>query len=641
MMAVGVLADPATRGRIDEATTSVLDGLNRRLECPENGWLTRVDLRGQLLRPLIAFAGRRAAPRPAFWDAALAVQLAHDASLLHDDVIDGAEERRGRPTLVAREGTAAALVRGDQLLTSSYRLAAATGSTRFVELFARAVECTVAGEVRQARSAGGRLSMAEYREIVMAKSGELLGVALAADTALTAPEEADAVFEIGRRLGLIYQMVDDLLDYCPGAATGKAPYADHRQAKWTWVLDEIPGDPFRRSAPEVRSMLLTPGDGVAPIERLVECLDAEVETFSESARVALVDADLLIAIVESWQGRAEAAARAEMESVAMAAVEPTQPTALDRLVPAVGEAGDFIAHHSRSFRLASVFFPKTLRGRVERLYAFCRVTDDIGDHGDLPVEDRIEMLEEWAGMARRAYNGEPSGLPVLDAVMDDASAAGVPFRYAEELFEGVRSDLERRPFREMRDLETYCHRVASVVGLWICEMVGVREPSVLEAAAAMGRAMQITNIARDVGEDLAMGRIYIPEEMCQRHGISRDDLWRLMGSNGPLPYDYQRMIEELLQLAESEYRTAIPAIRHLPWSCRAPVMIAAHIYRGIHRSIRRNQYDNLRRRAFTTSGRKALLTAAALRDLCRDALGNALARVLPADSDNPVSLRSP
>src|SRR5690606_6943184 len=130
-------------------------------------------------------AGADAAPadatvEAAFWRAALAVQLAHEASLLHDDVLDGALERRGAPTTVASRGVAAALMEGDLLLTAAYRHASATDSIAFARLFARAVERTVAGEAEQGRRAGEELDLSAYRELVLAKSGELLGVALAA-----------------------------------------------------------------------------------------------------------------------------------------------------------------------------------------------------------------------------------------------------------------------------------------------------------------------------------------------------------------------------------------------------------------------------------------------------------------------------
>src|SRR5690606_31761987 len=167
--------------------------------------------RGQLIRPLAALAAVpdcHATP-DGFWDGALAVQLAHEASLVHDDIVDGADTRRGEATLVARRGTACALLRGDHLLTAAYCAAARTGSIEFAALFARAVERTVAGEVTQGRATGAVLTRAEYEEVALGKAGELLGCALAIAPVLLKRGDAGAVFDIGCRLGLLYQMVDD------------------------------------------------------------------------------------------------------------------------------------------------------------------------------------------------------------------------------------------------------------------------------------------------------------------------------------------------------------------------------------------------------------------------------------------------
>jgi hypothetical protein len=227
---------------------------------------------GQLLRPVVAFAlagggeGEEVPAGEAFWSAALAVQMAHEASLLHDDIIDGASTRRGEPTLAAAGGVARALVQGDHLLTAAYRLAAGTGSLAFATRFAHAVERTVAGEMAQGRAMGERLGMARYCEIATAKSGELLGCALATAPTLAGRAEAAEAYELGRRLGLVYQMLDDLLDYCPAAETGKPPLADYAQRRWTWVLAELPALEFGRDAGEVLALLHTrpPARGSRP-----------------------------------------------------------------------------------------------------------------------------------------------------------------------------------------------------------------------------------------------------------------------------------------------------------------------------------------------------------------------------------------
>ena len=159
-------------------------------------------VRGQLLRPTVAFlalpAPERETADPAFWAGALAIQMIHEASLVHDDIVDGAETRRGEPTAVARMGLGASLVWGDHVLTSAYRVALRTGSTEFVEWFIRAVERTVAGELRQGQSRGRPLADDEEIDVAAGKSGELFGAALAL-AACTAGVERDRPLRRCRR----------------------------------------------------------------------------------------------------------------------------------------------------------------------------------------------------------------------------------------------------------------------------------------------------------------------------------------------------------------------------------------------------------------------------------------------------------
>ena len=138
-------------------------------------------LEGKLLRPLVAWAfvpeHARAQMDQRFWFGALAIEMVHEASLLHDDIIDEASVRRGRPTLNATRGVGAALVQGDHYLTAAYAVALKTESIGFVERFIHAVERTVAGEIRQGQMAGRRCGPSARLDILAGKSGELFGLA--------------------------------------------------------------------------------------------------------------------------------------------------------------------------------------------------------------------------------------------------------------------------------------------------------------------------------------------------------------------------------------------------------------------------------------------------------------------------------
>ncbi|MGK7312376.1 MAG: squalene/phytoene synthase family protein [Candidatus Longimicrobiales bacterium M2_2A_002] len=559
---------------------------------PTPGWA------GKLIRPLVGYAGTRGEPDldDPLWYALAAVQLAHEASLVHDDVIDGASRRRGQPTVAVSRGVAAAIVEGDHLLTAAYRVAARAGSLEWAELFAVAVERTVAGERAQARRGEDAAGWAEYEAVVLGKSGELLGAALAASPMLRGEWAAHRWYEVGRRLGLVYQMLDDLLDYCPHVGTGKPSLIDYRRGLWTWPRMYV-DLPAGLSDEAVVERLGTPDDdGVTPLQRARDRLRAEADRVARQVTELMPDDELVTALLDEWVVRAEDAA------------VPARRVAL----PPVAGWEALMSEHAKSFRFASRLFPAEHRERVTGVYAWCRYTDDLVDEADLPAPELEARLDAWLRLSRRAYDGAVTGNELADRVMPEMRAAGVPFGYAEALIEGMRMDVRGTGYGTLTELWTYTYRVASVVGLWMTELFGIRDPWMLDRAASLGHAMQLTNILRDVGEDLEAGRLYLPTSWLAAHELDRTDLER-MAETGEIDGRYRALIERLLRVADAEYEHAAPAIDRLPDFYRRPVAVAADVYRGIHDAIRANDYDNLTRRAYTTTLDKLRLGAGALR----------------------------
>ncbi|HEU4457094.1 MAG TPA: squalene/phytoene synthase family protein [Longimicrobium sp.] len=668
----------------------------------ERGGMRRVEMRGQLIRPLAALASARALGRAeddAFWRAALAVQLAHEASLVHDDIVDAAETRRGEPTAVAAAGVGAALVLGDHLLTWAYRMAARTGSLDFAERFAVAVERTVAGEMAQGRSIGRVLAWEEYERIALDKAGALLGCAVAAAPSVAGRSDAGKFEALGMRLGLLYQMLDDLLDYCPTADAGKPALGDYAQRRWTWILDELPDAAFGRDPAEVAAAMHRPAaDGETPMRRALARLETEFAAFDFRRAALLPDDDVLAPLAAGWRARARAAVAREesaqrvlaevivalptSSSPALTIIPSTDPhpldasnlngrsssidapnpidgsitingsnpidrsTSIDRSnlidpsnpdpshsrtlalshsrtsslirarVPAPAEWRDYLGRNSRSFAFASRFFPRAEGERVARVYAFCRVTDDLVDRPEGNDAVALEaVLDEWVGLAGRAYGGGATGIDLLDRAMGEMAQADVPFAYAAELVEGMRMDLRRETYGSLAELRVYTYRVASVVGCWLTELFGVHDAPTLSRAAAMGHAMQLTNILRDVGEDLRNGRLYLPADAMRRHGVTEAGLRAAMEGTRPVDAGYRALVEELMGVAEADYRAAFAALPRLPGFFQRPAAVASHVYRGIHDALRRQGHDNLRRRAHTTPGEKAVLAARALWEL--------------------------
>lgn len=278
------------------------------------------------------------------------------------------------------------------------------------------------------------------------------------------------------------------------------------------------------------------------------------------------------------------------------------------LAQAEASPGDFFAVNSRSFSFAARLFPPPQRRLVTLVYAFCRCTDDLVDSRMAAgqAEEARRQLDRWENLARGAYEGRPSGIGFLDEVMEASAAAGVPYILIAELIAGVRSDLGPVAMADWESLRRYCYQVASVIGIWLSRLFGVQDPWLLARAETLGYALQLTNILRDVGEDLAMDRVYLPRELLERHGLDRSDL-AAMAAGAPVSPAYRALIEEMAGVANSCYAVAAEAIPLLPAFYSRPVAAAAAIYQGILASLQQSGYDNFRRRARTAGWQKPLL----------------------------------
>lgn len=272
----------------------------------------------------------------------------------------------------------------------------------------------------------------------------------------------------------------------------------------------------------------------------------------------------------------------------------------------------YFAENAKSFAFAARLFPPEPRRQVAQVYAFCRATDDLADGG--VTADRASaarLLDAWLASAARSYAGEASGIRFLDEAMAASAEAGVPFDLIADLVTGVRQDLEPVAIETWSELHLYCYRVAGAIGIWLTRLFGLKDPWLLDRAEALGHGMQLTNILRDVGEDLALGRVYLPREQLERYGLGAGDL-RAMRDGAPIGPAYARLVEDLMARADRHYALAREAMPRLPGFYARPVAVAAEVYRGIHADIRRRGYDNLRQRACTGGPAKLRLAARGL-----------------------------
>lgn len=605
-------------------------------------------IEGKLLRPAIAEAllppTLRASADDVFWSGALAIQMVHEASLLHDDILDEADVRRGEPTVASRRGIGAALVLGDHYLTSSYRVAASCGSPEFLSAFLEAVERTVAGEMQQARASGTFIDPAAYESIIRGKSGALFGAAAAlvatrAGSIVTV--DVPSFVDFGTRLGALYQRVDDFLDYCTAVDLGKPALQDWRQRKTTFVLHMAGVEGFDLDEAELLARLFEGSPCV--MERAVERLENDVRALvAEQRRLIPGSDDRLSVVLHGWVDLARRTLAAEIGepdapgarggSVAPASVDPTVEAAVVAAARAIGGPAEwpaFFGRNSKTFRFASLLFPSERRASIEGVYAFCRFTDDLVDEAEVPVSEARLRLEAWRSLSRAAYDGDDTGIPLLSSVMGEMRRAEVPFTYADELLTGVGMDLEPIHYERMKDLEVYTFRVASVVGGWITELFGLRDEALLTRAFAMGHAMQLTNILRDVGEDWRNDRLYLPRGMMREYGVGPETVAAL-SRTGEVDDRWIGLMESIMAVADRHYDLAFEAIPALPRFYGRPVAVAARVYQGIQDEIRRNGYDNGTLRAHTSLRRKVVVGWRALRELERTASDGA-ALLIPQD----------
>jgi 15-cis-phytoene synthase len=174
--------------------------------------------------------------------------------------------------------------------------------------------------------------------------------------------------------------------------------------------------------------------------------------------------------------------------------------------------------------LAFILLPREKRDAMSALYAFCRAVDDVADEDSVPTEKRREQLAAWRDDIRRACkNGKPEFVlnqefqPVIQKFK-------LPFALFDELIKGCEMDLEKLRYENFEALELYCHRVASVVGLLSIEIFGYKNPACREYAVYLGKALQLTNILRDVKNDAARGRIYLPQTELNKFGVTEPEI---------------------------------------------------------------------------------------------------------------------
>ena len=280
--------------------------------------------------------------------------------------------------------------------------------------------------------------------------------------------------------------------------------------------------------------------------------------------------------------------------------------------------GVLLRHGSKTFFAASRLLPPRLRGPATVLYAFCRVADDAADLDGGRPDQTAQLRFRLA----RAYDGRPLPHPIDRALADLVRDFALPRELLEALFEGFEWDAAGRRYETLDELLAYAARVAGTVGVMMSLLMGRRGRDTVARACDLGMAMQLTNIARDVGEDARGGRLYLPLAWLRDAGVE-PEAWLARPRFDPA---LAGVVDRLLAAADGFYRRAETGLRELPLDCRPGIRAARLLYAEIGVELARQGLDSVSRRTVVPRHRKARLLLRALGGAAR----SGVAAELPA-----------
>lgn len=273
--------------------------------------------------------------------------------------------------------------------------------------------------------------------------------------------------------------------------------------------------------------------------------------------------------------------------------------------------------HAKSFYFAAKFLPRKKQKPICALYALCRhIDDEIDESGIRNEAEAIRAVENWKTKLNEVFSGAkfPSQKDaklgelqtedqsyVLEAWRDLLKTYKIPQNLPLELIKGVLMDTHVKRFEKFEDLYVYCFRVASTVGLMSTEIFGYTEQKTLEYAEALGIAMQLTNILRDVKEDARMGRIYLPQEDLRRFDVSEKQIFAAQSNE-----NFVELMKFQITRARKFYKKAEQGIPLLEKDTRFTVLLACRLYAKILDKIEQQNYNVFTRRAHTNFSQKIL-----------------------------------
>lgn len=272
------------------------------------------------------------------------------------------------------------------------------------------------------------------------------------------------------------------------------------------------------------------------------------------------------------------------------------------LAAAYEECRRITRREAKNFYFAFLTLPRPQRAAIYVAYTFCRYCDDAVDE-EGTMDAKLSMLNELRGKLGRCYEGQEEGTVFL-ALADVVRRYGIPQEYFLEILAGVESDLVKDRYENFDELRRYCYQVASAVGLVCLHIFDFENAKAKDHAVDLGLAMQLTNIARDVKEDLDMGRVYLPRDEMERFGYSEADL--MSGTVSPAFTDFMRFH---CRRAREYFDSGFQLLPYLPPRSRACPAVLGGLYSRVLDHIEAVDYDVLNHRVSLSKMEKVGVTA--------------------------------
>src|SRR4051812_11483413 len=275
--------------------------------------------------------------------------------------------------------------------------------------------------------------------------------------------------------------------------------------------------------------------------------------------------------------------------------------------PTVDEAYAFcrdIAHrYGANFSVGFRFLPRVKRRAVYAAYAWCRWADDIADEPSDSPQSVLDRLDAWQRELDATYSGSPSH-PITLALSDALQHFAIPKSAFVALIDGCRQDTIKTRYETFGELLGYCELVASSISDISLAIYGSRPPAAIEHGRNLATALQLTNVTRDVGDDLDRDRVYLPQEELRRFGVTEKELFDRQESDA-----MRRLIEFQIERATAYFRDAEPLIRELSFDARFPTLLMGGVYATVLEKLRRNPLIVLRKRLSLSRVQKMLVVA--------------------------------